>query len=114
MRARPDFTPGVAGNEILKFGVERRLARIRLVDPGVAERLAALGHAGLVALTVVHASSPSVVWLLFSLREETQDFAGKCPRLLDVGNMGGGLQHGEGCSWDSGLDVDGVLDRCCH
>src|SRR5258708_673896 len=27
--------------------------------------------------------------LLFSLREETQDFAGKCPRLLDVGNMAG-------------------------
>ena len=54
MRPRPDLAPGVAGDEVLEFLVERGLLRVGAIDPFVAQYLAALGHAALVAVLVVH------------------------------------------------------------
>jgi hypothetical protein len=61
LRTRPHLTPGVTGDEILEFRIERCLARIRLVDPGISERLAALRHPGIVMLPIVLASPPVVI-----------------------------------------------------
>ena len=44
----------VAGDEVDEIGVERILALDRLVDPGVAQHLAALRHAVIAAFMVVH------------------------------------------------------------
>jgi hypothetical protein len=54
MRPRPHFTPSGAGDEILEFFRERRLLGVGAIDPFVSQHLAALGHAVLVALLLVH------------------------------------------------------------
>src|SRR5579871_1911504 len=59
MRPRPDLAPGVAGDEVLEVGVEGVAVRNRFVDPGIAQHLAALAHALIAAVLVVH-------WLLLS------------------------------------------------
>src|SRR5579871_1067954 len=59
MRPRPDLAPGVTGDEVLEVGVEGVAVRNRFVDPGIAQDLAALAHALIAAVLVVH-------WLLLS------------------------------------------------
>src|SRR5262245_28724488 len=54
MGTAPYFAPGNACYEILEFLTECSLAGICAVDPGVAKHLAALDHAALVTLLVVH------------------------------------------------------------
>src|SRR5258708_2123526 len=54
MRPGPDLAPGIAGDQVLKFGVEGVAVLGRLVDPGVAEDFSALAHAFVAALLVVH------------------------------------------------------------
>src|SRR5207253_2606392 len=54
MRTGPDLTPGVTRDQVLEIGIERIPAGDRLVDPGIAEHLAALDHALVAALLVVH------------------------------------------------------------
>src|SRR4029077_5045854 len=62
MRPGPDIAPGVAGDQVLEIAVERVAVGGRFVDPFIAEHLAALGHAVVAALVVVH------LCLLSSLR----------------------------------------------
>src|SRR5205085_1851465 len=54
MRSGPDLTPGVARDQVLEIDIERIPGSDRLVDPGIAEHLAALDHAAVAALLVVH------------------------------------------------------------
>src|SRR5438132_301571 len=54
MRPGPDVAPGVARDQVLEIGVERVAVGDRFVDPFIAEHLAALGHAVVAALVVVH------------------------------------------------------------
>src|SRR5712675_2356479 len=65
MRAGPDLGPDVARDHVLEFGVERILPGIRLVDPGVAQHLAAQAHAARVAFLVVHGFVP---WMRYDCR----------------------------------------------
>src|SRR3954471_3884137 len=58
MGTRPHLAPGAAGDEILPFGGEGGLAGIGLIDPGVAQDLAARIRAALVAFLVVHRFAP--------------------------------------------------------
>jgi hypothetical protein len=54
MRTCPDIAPRIARDQILKIGIERIPVGDRLVDPGVAEHFAALDHATIPALLIVH------------------------------------------------------------
>jgi len=54
MRPGPDFAPRMAGDQVEELGVERILVGDRFIDPGIAEHLAALRHAIIVAFLVVH------------------------------------------------------------
>src|ERR1700689_5916400 len=45
MRPGPDFTPGMARDQVDELAVERIPAGDRFVDPGIAKHLAALRHA---------------------------------------------------------------------
>ena len=54
MRTGPDLTPGIAGDEIDEVGVESVFPRDRFIDPGIAQHLAALRHAVVAALLVIH------------------------------------------------------------
>src|SRR5436190_6434181 len=58
MRSGPDVAPGIAGDQVLEVGVERVAVFDRLVDPLIAKHLAALGHAVVAALVVVHRYLP--------------------------------------------------------
>src|SRR4051795_11908182 len=58
MRPGPDVAPGIARDQVLEIGVERIAVGDRLVDPGVAQHLAALDHAVVTALFVVHLRPP--------------------------------------------------------
>src|SRR5262245_4178589 len=60
MRPGPDIAPGIAGDQVLEVGIERVAVLDRLVDPLIAEHLAALGHAVVAALVVVHVSPPVI------------------------------------------------------
>src|SRR5882724_2393983 len=62
MRPGPDIAPGVARDQVLEIGIERVAVGDRFVDPLIAEHLAALGHAVIAALVIVH------LFLLSSLR----------------------------------------------
>src|SRR6516225_11803528 len=53
MRSRPDLAPGVTGDQVLEFGVERISVGDRFVDPGVTENLATPRHAAVAALLIV-------------------------------------------------------------
>ena len=54
MRPRPDVAPGITGDQVLEIGIERIAVGDRFVDPFITEHLAALGHAVVAALVVVH------------------------------------------------------------
>src|SRR5437762_12966634 len=58
MRTGPDLTPGVTRDQVLEVVIERIPAGDRLVHPGIAEHLAALDHALVTALLVVHSIPP--------------------------------------------------------
>jgi hypothetical protein len=58
MRPGPDLSPGVAGDEIDEIGVEGIPALDRFIDPGIAQHLAALRHAVVAALLIVHKFPP--------------------------------------------------------
>src|SRR5437764_2443990 len=55
-RAGPDFSPGVAGNQILKFAVEIAAVGLRAIDMAVAQHLAPLCLADPRPLVFVHRS----------------------------------------------------------
>src|SRR5690349_11274661 len=54
MRPGPDLAPGIARDQVLKFGAEGAAVLLRLVDPGIAEDFSALAHAAVAALLIVH------------------------------------------------------------
>src|SRR5580698_3306490 len=54
MRPGPDLAPGVARDQVDELSVERVLVGDRFVDPGIAQHLAALRHAVIAALLIVH------------------------------------------------------------
>src|SRR5205085_6232013 len=54
MRPGPDVRPRVPCDEVDEFRIEGILTGDRFVDPGVAQHLSALCHAGIAALFVVH------------------------------------------------------------
>jgi hypothetical protein len=58
--AAPDVVPGVARNQVLKFGVKGIGVGLRLVHPGVAQHAAAVDHA---FVKIIH-NSPSVLSVL--------------------------------------------------
>src|SRR5690349_8451678 len=57
MRSAPDLAKRIARDHVLEFGVERVAIGKPFVDPGIAQDLAALGHAAVVALLLVHGVS---------------------------------------------------------
>src|SRR5215467_11103116 len=57
-RARPDFTPGVAGDEILKWRIEFIGGLRGAINVSIAENFAADFHSLIVAFAVVHRSAP--------------------------------------------------------
>jgi hypothetical protein len=63
MRSRPDLAPGGAGDEFLKFGIQRRLLGVGAVDPDIAQHLAALRHAFFVTFFLVHRCRPLTLYL---------------------------------------------------
>src|ERR1700738_3270659 len=54
MRPGPDLAKSIARDQFLEFAVEGVAVGKPLVDPGIAQDLAALGHAAVVALFLVH------------------------------------------------------------
>src|SRR5665213_1579052 len=64
MRPRPHLAPGIAGDQLLEFLVEWCFLGIGAVDPFMAQHLAALGHALVVAFLLVHRCS--LYWRKFS------------------------------------------------
>src|SRR5947209_4560115 len=65
-RPRPDFPPGIAGNEILKLPGELGAARKGSLDVVIPQNLTAHGHAALILILSHRISSlprPSDAWL---------------------------------------------------
>src|ERR1700674_4456738 len=97
----PDLAPGVAGNEVEEFLVERRLVLDRAVDPLVTQYLAALFHAGGVAFQFVHDSV---------LPQKLLDGVVVGRGLLEVGEVGG-VEHHELRVLDAAGDELATLRR---
>src|ERR1700730_5063443 len=57
MRPGPDLAPRMARDQIEELGVERIPVGDRFIHPGIAEHLAALHHAVVSALLIVHVAS---------------------------------------------------------
>jgi hypothetical protein len=54
MRPGPDIGPCMARDQVDEIRIEGIRVGCRFVDPSIAEHLAALDHAGIAALLIVH------------------------------------------------------------